>query len=67
MAKGQMPKIKGAICNVAVDVQDICNSLPRNLQSSGIVLVKLKKKLAFKGHVFFEPVCAQKVLDALTI
>ena len=41
MSKGQMPKIRGAICNIAVDVRDICNSLPRNSQSSGIVLVRL--------------------------
>ena len=33
MSKGQMPKIRGAICNIAVDVRDICNSLPRNSQS----------------------------------
>ena len=32
MAKQQMPKIRRAICNIAVDVQDICNSLPRNSQ-----------------------------------
>ena len=41
MSKKQMPKIRGAIFNIAVDVQDTCNSLPRNPQSSGIVLVKL--------------------------
>ena len=39
--EGQILKIRGAIFNIAVDVQDICNSLPRNPQSSGIVLVKL--------------------------
>ena len=39
-----MPKIRGAIHNIAVDVRDICNSLPRNSQSSGIILVKLKKE-----------------------
>ena len=44
IAKGQMHKIRGAICITAVDVRDICNSLPRNSQSSGIILVKLKKK-----------------------
>ena len=41
MSKRQMPKIRGVICNIAVDVGDICNSLPRNSQSSGIVLAKL--------------------------
>ena len=29
MTTGQMPKIRGAICNIAVDVWDICNSLPK--------------------------------------
>ena len=43
MSKGQMSKIRGVICNIVVDVRDICNSLPRNSQSSGIVLVKLLK------------------------
>ena len=43
MSKGQMPKIRGAFCNVAVDVREICNSLLRNFQSSGIVLANLKK------------------------
>ena len=37
MSKGKMPKI---ICNIAVDVRDIYNFLPRHSQSSGIALVK---------------------------
>ena len=41
MAKGQMSKIRGAIYNIAVDVRDICNTLPRNSKSFGIILVKL--------------------------
>ena len=41
MAKEQMPKIRGALCNIAVDVWDICNFFPRNSQSSGIIQVKL--------------------------
>ena len=41
MAKGQMTKIRGATCNIAVDIRDIRNSLPRSSQSSGIILVKL--------------------------
>ena len=43
MSKGQMPKIRGAICNIPFDVRNICNSFSRNSQSSGIVLVKHKK------------------------
>ena len=54
ITKGQMTKIRGSICNIAVDVQDICNPLPRNSQSFGIILVELKT--AFKGYVYFQPV-----------
>ena len=65
MSKGQMPKMKGAICNVPVSVNDISLTLPRNLNSSGIILVKLKKKLEFNGHVYFEPVSPEKLKNAL--
>ena len=36
MPKGQFPKIKGAICNIPIDLNDSCNVLPRNALNSGI-------------------------------
>ena len=60
-----MPKMKGAICNISVSVDKVTTTLSRNLNSSGIVLVKLKKKLEFSGHVYFEPVSPEKVENAL--
>ena len=42
IANTQIPKTRGAICNTAVDVRDVCNSLPWNSQSSGIILVAHK-------------------------
>ena len=65
MGKGQYPKIKGAICNIPVNVSDVVDVLPRSSHSSGILLVKLKKKIEFKGHVYFEPVSPEKVHSAL--
>ena len=56
MPKGQAPKVKGAICNVPNDIVDTCNSLPRPADSNGLVLVKLKRKIEYKGHVYFEAV-----------
>ena len=56
MPKGQSPKLKGALCNVPIDVADICNTLPRPADSNGIVIVKLKRKLQYRGHVYFESV-----------
>ena len=54
MPKGQSPKLKGALCNVPVDVVDVCKTLPRPADSNGIVIVKLKRKLEYRGHVYFE-------------
>ena len=54
MPKGQFPKIKGSICNVPIDTADITNVLPRGADSNGLVMVKLKRKLSFRGHVYFE-------------
>lgn len=41
----ESPKLKGAICNVPVDVADVYNNLFRASDSNGLVIVKLKQKL----------------------
>ena len=59
LPKGQQRKIKGAICNVRVQTESdqICNELmPHGPERSGIIRLKLKRKLQFKGHVYFEAV-----------
>ena len=65
MPKGQAPKMKGAICNVPVDTIDTTTSLPRIANNNGIVLVKLKRKLEYNGHVYFESVRPQFINDLL--
>ena len=65
MPKGQSPKLKGSICNVSIDTRDITDVLPRGADSNGIVMVKLKRKLMFHGHVYFEPVYPDIVMSAL--
>ena len=65
MPKGQAPKIKGAVCNVPIDNNDLSSILPRPADSNGIVVVKLKRKLQYKGHVYFESVRPQFVYDFL--
>ena len=42
MPKGHSPKLKGALCNVPIDVVDVCKTLSRPADSNGIVIVKLK-------------------------
>ena len=65
MPKGQQRKIKGATCNVPVECEETCRVLPRPSSSSAIILLKLKRKLEFGGHVYFQAVRPQLLLDAL--
>ena len=65
MPKGQQRKIKGAICNVPVECDETCKVLPRPPERSGIIMLKLKRKLEFRGHVYFQAVRLQFILDAL--
>ena len=51
MPKGCFPKLKGAICNIVVETNDIVNVLPRGANSSDL-FVKLKRKLSFRSHVY---------------
>ena len=53
---GQCPKIKGAICNVPINADDICKVLPRDMDNNGVLQLYLKKWLNFKSHVLFEAV-----------
>ena len=62
MPKGQQRKIKGAICNVPVDCDQTCSILP---ERSGIILLKLKRKIQFGGHDYFEAVRPEFIMTAL--
>ena len=65
MPKGQYPKVKGAICNVPVDVENVCKVLPRPPDNNGLLFLKLKRKLMYQGHVYFEAVRPEKMHAAL--
>ena len=54
MLKGQQKKVLGAICNVPVNFDQTCKVLPRPPERSGIVMLKLKRKLEFRGHDYFQ-------------
>ena len=57
MPKGQSPKVKGNIWNIPItEIESNCKSLVRHTDSNGIIIVKLKRKNKFRGHVLFEPV-----------
>ena len=65
MPKGRQRKVKGAICNVPVECDETCKVLPRPPERSGIIMLKLKRKLEFRAHVYFQAVRPQFILDAL--
>ena len=45
------------ICNIPIsEIDNNCNSLPTPADSNGVIIVKLKRKAAYRGHVLFEPV-----------
>ena len=64
LPKGQQRKIKGAICNVPVECHETCRVLPRPSERSGIIMLKLKRKLEFRGHVYFQAVRPELILEA---
>ena len=65
MPEGLFPKLKGSICNISVNTSDIVNVLPHGADSNGLVVVKLKRKLSYIGHVYLEAVGPDSIHMAL--
>ena len=64
--KGEFCKIKESICNSLIEVANICNILPRPTVSNGLIVVKMKRNLKYRGHINFEAVRPHIVYQALT-
>ena len=62
----QMEKITGTICNIPVDIIDVNNLLPRTVDGNGLVIAKLKRKVEYRGRVFFEAVIPDFLRRALS-
>ena len=56
ITKGECLKIKGAICSVSINADDICKVLPRCMGNNDCPSMSQKKKHIFKSHVLFEAV-----------
>ena len=68
MPKGKSLKVKGSICNLPVLEVDVnCNILPRPADSNGLIIVKLKHKLEYKGHLVFEVIRPDVVIQLYMI
>ena len=54
MPKEQQKKICRTVCNIPVNGDTVCKTLPRPPESSGIIMLKLKRKLKYCGHQYYE-------------
>ena len=62
---GGQQALKGSICHVPVDISPTVNSLPRNVEDTETVSVKIKRKKIHKGAVFSENIRPNKVMKGL--
>ena len=53
------------ICNIPIQTESICETLPRSINDSNILFIKLKKKLSFKSHVYSEAVRPDFIFQVL--
>ena len=65
LPRGGQKGIKGAVVNVPAQLDTIVKTLPRMPTDCGLVPVKLKKKLEYKGHSLYQSIRPQAVLRAL--
>ena len=47
--KGEFPKFKRSICNIAIKAANRCNILPKPAVSNRLIVVKLKQDLKYKN------------------
>ena len=65
LPSGKQRSIHGPAVNVPSKVDTICDVLPRLPSQSELVPLKLKRKIAYRGHYMYDYVTPQKLLDAL--
>ena len=52
--KSEFSKIKGGVCNIFKEAANICNILPSLAVPSGLIVVKIKRDLKYRVHVYSE-------------
>ena len=65
LPSGKQRSIHGPAVNVPSKVDTICNVLPRLPSQTELVPLKLKCKVAYRGHYMYDYITPQKPLDAL--
>ncbi len=62
LPRGGQYRLQGPCINVPTNVQTVCDFLPRLPDEAGVVLLKFKRKLAYKGHYMYDTVRPAVVL-----
>lgn len=57
--------IHDGVVNVSADVGSTVNTLPRSLNDSQTIPIKLKRRLSYKHHYQFQHIRPRKVLEAI--
>ncbi len=65
LPRGGQVSVKGNIVNVPTDANKVATSLPRRVNDSDTIPVKLKKRLSHKSHNFSQNIRPNKVMKAL--
>ncbi|KAK3105661.1 hypothetical protein FSP39_002926 [Pinctada imbricata] len=65
LPRGGQYCVKGNVVNVPVDIQPVINALPRQMDDTGTIPIKLKKKMSYKKCDFKENIRPNIVLSAL--
>ena len=65
LASGGQYSIKGSICHVPIEVNQVVNTLPRNFANNETIAVKLKRRLCYNNSVFHENVRPYYIVQAL--
>ena len=65
LPRGKQRSLHGPVVNVPAKFDKVCSLLPRIPQSAGLIRVKLKRQLKYKGHFMHELVRPEKIREAL--
>ena len=65
LPKGYQRGIHGQVVCVQSDLNKVARSLPRPVDDTGLIKIKLKRKLRYKGHHLYQQVRSNKVMRAL--
>ena len=65
LPSGKQRCVHGPAVNLPSKLDSVCTVLPRLPSQSELIPLKLKRKLAYKGHYMYDYVTPEKILNAL--